>query len=124
MGVGPCAHRGASIHQRVIVPIVVFLGILVGGPRAILSQRASSVESESTSQGGHFNVSLPAHFPHGVVVGDECMSGATSDDGVVVGNVSHGYPNALDVVSISGSTPLVVFEVEVQHTKLTCWSSP
>ena len=73
--VGPISHRGAAMLHRAVAPIVVFFAIMVGGIWATLSQVVWSSESESTIQGGHFNVSHTAHPHHWMVVYDEYVSG-------------------------------------------------
>ena len=73
--VGPISHRGAAMLHRAVAPIVVFFAIMVGGIWATLSQVVWSSESESTIQGGHFNVSHPAHPHHWMVVYDDVYNG-------------------------------------------------
>ena len=125
--VGPISHRGAAMLHRAVVPIVVFFAILVGGLGATLSQVVWSSESVSTIQGGHFNVSHPAHPHHWMVVYDEYASGAIMDNGVGGENTCLELPNPFNLNSNTSSMSSVTFELVTHDIQLDwgndCFSS-
>ena len=116
--VGPISHRGAAMLHRAIAPIVVFFAILVGGLWATLSQVVWSSESESTLQGGHFNVSHSAHPHHWMVVYDECASGVIMDTGVGGGNTCFELPIPFNLNSNTSSMSSVTFELVTHDIQL------